>query len=271
MEIETHNEDGSKHSQRVYANGWTPLVIGSVPGIAPRDLKSNFLLYWLFWSEGSRRPSWRGCWTSPPRPPARPPSPPPPHPPSTPALRKAVGGQRTALSIRETNRDGKDSDVRLWRMLRERLLGNRETIGGKSWNLENQEIWKSGHSSTQHSQTPKLHRAALEFYPGLFLHNIIPKTKWGNSFAGDNHVNLIYNRSVVLDNKIWFQLKLSEGDSLVIYLLFCGFSHPRHRCFVSKPGLFVCKQPNTSNSWSKTNAVEIMCNTSDDSTNLLVI
>ena len=36
MEIETHNEDGSKHSQRVYANGWTPLVIGSVPGIAPR-------------------------------------------------------------------------------------------------------------------------------------------------------------------------------------------------------------------------------------------
>ena len=36
MEIETHNGDGSKHSQRVYANGWTPLVIGSVPGIAPR-------------------------------------------------------------------------------------------------------------------------------------------------------------------------------------------------------------------------------------------
>ena len=36
MEIETHNRDGSKHSQRVYANGWTPLVIGSVPGIAPR-------------------------------------------------------------------------------------------------------------------------------------------------------------------------------------------------------------------------------------------
>ena len=36
MEIETHNQDGSKHSQRVYANGWTPLVIGSVPGIAPR-------------------------------------------------------------------------------------------------------------------------------------------------------------------------------------------------------------------------------------------
>ena len=45
MEIETHNEDGSKHSQRVYANGWTPLVIGSVPGIAPRYLKSHFLLY----------------------------------------------------------------------------------------------------------------------------------------------------------------------------------------------------------------------------------
>ena len=36
MEIETHNRDGTKHSQRVYANGWTPLVIGSVPGIAPR-------------------------------------------------------------------------------------------------------------------------------------------------------------------------------------------------------------------------------------------
>ena len=36
MEIETHHRDGSKHSQRVYANGWTPLVIGSVPGIAPR-------------------------------------------------------------------------------------------------------------------------------------------------------------------------------------------------------------------------------------------
>ena len=48
MEIETHNEDGSKHSQRVYANGWTPLVIGSVPGIAPRYLKSHFLLYLPF-------------------------------------------------------------------------------------------------------------------------------------------------------------------------------------------------------------------------------
>ena len=41
MEIETHNEDGSKHSQRVYANGWTPLVIGSVPGIAPRYVQDK--------------------------------------------------------------------------------------------------------------------------------------------------------------------------------------------------------------------------------------
>ena len=40
MEIETHNQDGSKHSQRVYANGWTPLVIGSVPGIAPRYVQA---------------------------------------------------------------------------------------------------------------------------------------------------------------------------------------------------------------------------------------
>ena len=41
MEIETHNQDGSKHSQRVYANGWTPLVIGSVPGIAPRYIQAQ--------------------------------------------------------------------------------------------------------------------------------------------------------------------------------------------------------------------------------------
>ena len=45
MEIETHNEDGSKHSQRVYANGWTPLVIGSVPGIAPRYVCTDVLSF----------------------------------------------------------------------------------------------------------------------------------------------------------------------------------------------------------------------------------
>jgi len=37
MEIETHSVNGERHSQRVYANGWTPLVIGSVPGMAERE------------------------------------------------------------------------------------------------------------------------------------------------------------------------------------------------------------------------------------------
>ena len=36
MEIETHLVNGERHSQRVYASGWTPMVIGSVPGIADR-------------------------------------------------------------------------------------------------------------------------------------------------------------------------------------------------------------------------------------------
>ena len=96
---------------------------------------------------------------------------------------------------------------------------------------------------------------------------IIPKIKWGNSFAGDDHANLIYDRSDALDKKIWFQLKLSEGDSMVIDLLLCGYSHPSQRCFFSnlQTDLFVCNQRNSSNSWNKTNAVGIMCNTSDDS------
>jgi len=54
MEIETHNEDGSKHSQRVYANGWTPLVIGSVPGIAPRE-QTTFMARMLDFSTSTSR------------------------------------------------------------------------------------------------------------------------------------------------------------------------------------------------------------------------
>merc|ERR1712223_509641 len=54
MEIETHNRDGSKHSQRVYANGWTPLVIGSVPGIAPRE-QTTFMARMLDFSTSTSR------------------------------------------------------------------------------------------------------------------------------------------------------------------------------------------------------------------------
>merc|ERR1711971_510274 len=54
MEIETHKKDGSKHSQRVYANGWTPLVIGSVPGIAPRE-QTTFMARMLDFSTSTSR------------------------------------------------------------------------------------------------------------------------------------------------------------------------------------------------------------------------
>ena len=145
------------------------------------------------------------------------------------------------------------------------LLGNSETIGEKF-----------GHSSKAPKLTPgcicDVHWSKLwSFIQGNCLH--YPQRQWGNSFAGDNHVNLINDRSDVLDKKIWFQLKLSEGDSMVIDLLSCGYSHPSQRCFFSnlQPDLFVRKQRKSSNSWNKTNAVEIMCNTSDDLFKLLVI